>query len=182
MAQGRDTPDDGKGDATSFWGRANDSETVPARYTHSARDHGLDGLRGIAIVLVLVGHTNFVFPFAATVGVTLFFVLSGYLITEACERPPLRTFYSRRLARLAPALSSVVVVAAVVSALRGDANTLVGALVSLTYASNWLPSMGVDVGAMGPPGASPWRSSSTCFGRWPCWPSLASVRFSSDSS
>ena len=134
----------------AFWGRADDSETVPARYANSARDHGLDGLRGIAIVLVLVGHTNLAFPFAATVGVTLFFVLSGYLITRILlERPPLRTFYWRRLARLAPALVSVVVVVAVVSALRGDANTLVGALVSLTYVSNWLPSMGVDLGSMG---------------------------------
>ena len=134
----------------AFWGRADDSETVPARYANSARDHGLDGLRGIAIVLVLVGHTNLAFPFAATVGVTLFFVLSGYLITRILlERPPLRTFYWRRLARLAPALVSVVVVVAVASALRGDATTLVGALVSLAYVSNWLPSMGVDVGSMG---------------------------------
>ncbi len=136
-------------EAPAIWGRAHDSESVP-RSANSARDHGLDGLRGVAIVLVLVGHTNLAFPSAAAVGVTLFFVLSGYLITRILlERPPLRTFYWRRLARLAPALVSVVVVVAVVSALRHDTDTLVGALASLTYVSNWLPSLGIDLGAMG---------------------------------
>jgi peptidoglycan/LPS O-acetylase OafA/YrhL len=101
-------------------------------------------------MLVLVGHSQIVFYSAASVGVTLFFVLSGYLITRILlERPPLRTFYWRRLVRLVPALVSVVLVVAVVSALRGDAKTLVGALVSLTYVSNWLPSMGVALGSMG---------------------------------
>ena len=167
----------------TFWGRAHDSETVPARSTTSARDHGLDGLRGVAIALVLVGHSKIAFQFAGPVGVTLFFVLSGYLITGILlKRPSLRTFYWRRFARLAPALVSVVVVVAVVSALRGDAKTLVGALASLTYVSNWLPSTGVDSGRWRTPGASRWRSSSTCSGRSPCSPSLASVRSSSDSS
>ena len=135
----------------AFWRRAHDSETA-SRNADSGRDHGLDGLRGFAVALVLVGHAGLAFAstFAGSVGVTLFFVLSGYLITRILlERPPLRTFYRRRFARLAPALVSVVVVVAVVSALRHDADTLVGALTSLTYVSNWLPSMGVDLGADG---------------------------------
>ncbi len=52
----------------------------------------LDGLRGVAILLVLLGHTKagygsstlslgFEFLFNAHLGVMLFFVLSGYLIT-----------------------------------------------------------------------------------------------------
>lgn len=42
----------------------------------------LDGVRGVAIVLVLIGHLfNPLMPEAAGFGVSLFFALSGYLIT-----------------------------------------------------------------------------------------------------
>jgi peptidoglycan/LPS O-acetylase OafA/YrhL len=71
----------------------------------------LDGLRGIAILLVVTSH----FGLGASggmVGVTLFFVLSGFLITslllEERERHgsiDLRAFYGRRALRLLPALA-----------------------------------------------------------------------------
>jgi len=72
----------------------------------------LDGLRGIAIILVVLCHA-FVVPadLGGVVGVTLFFVLSGYLITRLLliERDSrgsidLRSFYGRRALRLFPAL------------------------------------------------------------------------------
>src|SRR5258708_3134688 len=78
----------------------------------------LDGLRGVAIVLVLIGHiTQFslhrfetVGNFLAQLGVLLFFVLSGFLITsiitaEKTNRGTvdLKNFYWRRILRLAPA-------------------------------------------------------------------------------
>jgi peptidoglycan/LPS O-acetylase OafA/YrhL len=72
----------------------------------------LDGLRGVAILLVLLGHLHV--PFlgsAADAGVSLFFVLSGFLITrlllEEHQRTGginLRAFYLRRARRLLPAL------------------------------------------------------------------------------
>ncbi|HEY6634306.1 MAG TPA: acyltransferase family protein, partial [Acidimicrobiia bacterium] len=43
----------------------------------------LDGLRGIAILMVVVGHSYpYTYGLGGTVGVTLFFVLSGFLITN----------------------------------------------------------------------------------------------------
>lgn len=69
----------------------------------------LDGLRGLAILLVIVYH-NFGFInyfFFGWLGVDLFFVLSGFLITDillnTAGRPHfLRNFYTRRLLRIFP--------------------------------------------------------------------------------
>lgn len=68
----------------------------------------LDGIRGIAILGVLGAHTGLL-P-GGEQGVTVFFVLSGYLITslllaehDRTGRIALRRFYRRRFARLAPA-------------------------------------------------------------------------------
>ena len=72
----------------------------------------LDGLRGLAILLVVVAHANLIAAAAGgMVGVTLFFVLSGFLIThlliqerDESGRIDLRAFYARRAMRLLPAL------------------------------------------------------------------------------
>ena len=45
------------------------------------RRQELDGVRGIAILLVLVGHADYRLSPLAGVGVAFFFTLSGYLIT-----------------------------------------------------------------------------------------------------
>lgn len=70
----------------------------------------LDGVRGLAILLVLVAHV-FGLNGAGLVGVLLFFVLSGYLITSILLKEiaaqgavNLRAFYVRRALRLLPAL------------------------------------------------------------------------------
>jgi peptidoglycan/LPS O-acetylase OafA/YrhL len=85
----------------------------------SARIPELDGFRGLAILLVVTGHTlNFTLhflPYAGLkmgeAGVLLFFVLSGYLITGLLRDESKRTgtislgaFYTRRACRLLPAL------------------------------------------------------------------------------
>lgn len=70
----------------------------------------LDGWRGIAILLVLFDHVSHAalhgFPWTTTGrhGVTLFFVLSGYLITATLLSQPinLKKFYVRRFFRLMP--------------------------------------------------------------------------------
>src|SRR5260370_42706982 len=75
----------------------------------------LDGLRGLAVLLVVVGHallsSRGIHSQLASLGVLLFFVLSGFLITgvllnekAARGRVNLSNFYLRRILRLAPAL------------------------------------------------------------------------------
>ncbi|MBO0845092.1 MAG: acyltransferase [Nocardioides sp.] len=77
---------------------------------------GLDGVRAVAILLVLGQHAM-TRPFIdGFVGVTVFFCLSGYLITTLLVRElhtgtiDVRAFYRRRAARLWPALVTVVAV------------------------------------------------------------------------
>jgi peptidoglycan/LPS O-acetylase OafA/YrhL len=72
----------------------------------------LAGIRALAIVLVLLRHAApSLFPGGGIVGVLMFFVLSGFLITwlllderDSTGRIRLRRFYLRRMARLAPAM------------------------------------------------------------------------------
>jgi peptidoglycan/LPS O-acetylase OafA/YrhL len=68
----------------------------------------LEGLRGVAVILVIAAHAGVTFPGAA-IGPDLFFVLSGYLITglllrrlDAGRGVDLAAFYARRLRRLLP--------------------------------------------------------------------------------
>ena len=77
---------------------------------------GLDGVRAVAILLVLGQHAPTRPLIDGFVGVTVFFSLSGYLITTLLVRElqtgtiDVRAFYRRRAARLGPALVTVVAV------------------------------------------------------------------------
>jgi peptidoglycan/LPS O-acetylase OafA/YrhL len=94
---------------------------VPDR-TSAAPTHysaALDGLRGVAIVGVLLFHTGRL-P-GGFLGVDLFFALSGYLITglllrevATTGRISLRAFWGRRIRRLLPALAAMLLVVTVV--------------------------------------------------------------------
>jgi len=70
----------------------------------------IDGLRGIAVLLVVLFHAGFSWIRGGFVGVDVFFVISGYLITtlilseKASGVFSLRTFYERRARRILPAL------------------------------------------------------------------------------
>src|SRR5262245_46144444 len=83
----------------------------------------LEGLRAIAVVLVVLFHAG-VKPLAGGyIGVDVFFVLSGYLITgllvrelQATGRVALGSFYARRARRILPASLLVLVVTLVASA------------------------------------------------------------------
>lgn len=98
-------------------------DSPPPRPT-AGRIFGIDGLRGVSILLVLAGHGAATVPvpdgrmpaaaaylFNASLGVLTFFVISGYLITRLLrsEREQtgairLRAFYARRVLRIFPAL------------------------------------------------------------------------------
>jgi peptidoglycan/LPS O-acetylase OafA/YrhL len=113
-----------------------------------ARHRGLDGLRGVAVILVIIFHSGLDWLPGGFLGVSVFFTLSGFLITSLlineCEnsgRINLKAFWGRRLRRLAPA--SLVVIAVVIglaswlstsieaSRIKGDA------ISAVLYFSNW---------------------------------------------
>lgn len=84
---------------------------------------GLDGIRAIAVIMVLVYHLKLALFKSGFLGVTVFFVLSGYLITgilisevEEEGTIDLKNFWLRRIRRLVPAVMSMAVVIIFVSA------------------------------------------------------------------
>ena len=78
----------------------------------------LDGLRAIAVVLVMLVHAHFFLGHNGQIGVSVFFTLSGFLITTLLMEEydkrndiSLKGFYIRRTMRLFPALYSLIAVA-----------------------------------------------------------------------
>ena len=117
----------------------------------------LDGLRGIAVLLVLAFHCRYFFPpwmeksarptldVLGWSGVDLFFVLSGYLITGILldtkdSSSYFRTFYARRSLRIFPLYFSFVAAVLLLAQWR------VHGFWYLTYLSNWQPGHGVNDG------------------------------------
>ena len=91
-------------------------EQAPAR-PKSRYIPALDGLRTLAVVAVVLYHLNLTWAQGGLLGVTVFFVLSGYLITRLLINEvsktgciDLKSFWIRRIRRLFPAVVTVVVV------------------------------------------------------------------------
>jgi len=85
---------------------------------------GLDGLRGIAVLAVIIYHADVSLLVGGFLGVDVFFVLSGFLITSLLIDELARTntvdrarFYMRRIRRLMPALFLVLFFSVLVSGL-----------------------------------------------------------------
>ena len=83
----------------------------------------IDGLRALAVIMVLAYHLKMPFAKSGLLGVTAFFVISGYLITgilineiEESGGVDLKNFWLRRIRRLLPAVLSMAVVMIFVSA------------------------------------------------------------------
>ena len=81
----------------------------------------IQGLRGLAVALVVIEHATPYVP-GGYIGVDVFFVISGYVITQLLMREidergqiSLKDFYSRRIRRLVPALSIVLLFTLVAS-------------------------------------------------------------------
>ena len=83
-------------------------------YESKFRDD-IQGLRGIAVLLVVIYHSGIGLP-GGFIGVDMFFVISGFVITQLLVREldqtgaiSFRNFYARRARRLLPALGVVTV-------------------------------------------------------------------------
>lgn len=108
----------------------------------------LDGVRGIAILMVLLAHTHPKFLNSGFIGVDLFFVLSGFLITsillgehQARGTISLSRFYIRRALRLFPALFAMVAVITLYTSVfhRGELMmTLENGRAIIFYYWNWI--------------------------------------------
>jgi peptidoglycan/LPS O-acetylase OafA/YrhL len=109
---------------------------------------GLDGIRGLAVIGVLLFHGGFTWAKGGFLGVSTFFTLSGFLITnllvrefEGSQSIDLLRFWARRLRRLMPAALAAIGLIGLVwwrigspeqlASLRGDMLSSVG------YVANW---------------------------------------------
>src|SRR5215213_2579689 len=122
-------------------------QRAPTRLSAVPYLPGLDGMRAIAVVAVMLYHANHDWLSGGFLGVEVFFVISGYLITlllmaerEQTGRVDLVAFWSRRARRLLPALFlmlfllltySMIFKSSVLGKLRGD---LIAAII---YITNW---------------------------------------------
>lgn len=114
----------------------------------SARIPGLDGLRAVAILAVLIYHLDASWLPGGFLGVDVFFVVSGFLITTLLARElqasgliAFRTFWLRRARRLLPALVLTVAVSVLIARVVST-DLLVHAgrqvLGALTFSTNWV--------------------------------------------
>lgn len=109
----------------------------------------LDGLRAVAVAAVIVYHFAPKILPAGFLGVDVFFVVSGFLITRLVTREigrsgtvSLRNFWGRRARRLLPALATVTVVVLVAAAIKFSSSEVhdirAQALGTLFYCANWV--------------------------------------------
>lgn len=138
-------------DASLYSARTKSSQESPkdARKLGKSYLPGLDGLRCIAVLAVLLYHISPNQFIGGYIGVDLFFVISGFLITyrnlQNIQNPnkkfTLKNFWLRRARRLIPALVLCVLVCVPLGAIIYP-DILVGAFRqvagALTYSSNWV--------------------------------------------
>lgn len=109
---------------------------------------GLDGLRGLAVVAVVCFHGNWAWMSGGWLGVSLFFTLSGFLITSlllteraATHSISLKAFWTRRFRRLLPAAWLTLAVVLAVVWWSGDAaqasTTRLDVVAALAQVANW---------------------------------------------
>jgi peptidoglycan/LPS O-acetylase OafA/YrhL len=107
----------------------------------------LDGLRGVAVLIVVADHTGYLREPAGGIGVVVFFVLSGFLITRVIVESrdtgswSMAGFVTSRFVRLFPALALMVTVVSVVLLAQGFPfeEMTDRAVPALTYVQNMEP-------------------------------------------
>ncbi len=112
-----------------------------------SRIAALDGIRGLAVLAVMLFHTDSQWLDAGYLGVDVFFVLSGFLISDILQRglrnvgtrTVLSGFWLRRARRLAPALLLLVAFVALLRIVDPTPGNYAAAPIwaALTYTTNW---------------------------------------------
>jgi peptidoglycan/LPS O-acetylase OafA/YrhL len=113
----------------------------------------IDGIRAIAVLLVILYHANFSFITGGYIGVDVFFVLSGFLITLTIDKEmntnsfSFKQFYLRRIRRIIPVLVFVMLIVTIPACLFLFSNnlesygrTLIHTLLSTNNFYLWLNS------------------------------------------
>lgn len=132
------------------------AEAKPATVTTFRHIPALDGVRGVAVLLVLLAHAGVFLP--GGVGVDVFFVLSGFLITgliakevEATGGLGYRNFYMRRILRLLPALVATccLYVAFAVAVRMWPKVAVKESIIAMMYSTNWVRAFWYDTRWLG---------------------------------
>src|SRR5215471_7586515 len=128
------------------------SDPPPYATPPMLRSKPLDGLRGVAVFLIIIFHASDLAVTGAWIGVDVFFVLSGFLITTILMTEldtdggiSFKRFYLRRTLRLAPALV-VLIVADVLIGIAENGRSgdhALGALAAALYVMNWVRAFGL---------------------------------------
>lgn len=101
----------------------------------------IDGLRAIAVLLVILNHLGISYFSGGFVGVDVFFVISGFLITSIIKQEiennsfSFATFYKKRVIRLAPSYFLVLAVTTIVMWFIATPNDLTKYIESALYSS-----------------------------------------------
>lgn len=123
------------------------TETVTTRPTSTYRND-IQGLRAIAVILVILGHAGYARFAGGFIGVDVFFVISGFVITQLILRQDntsvlanVRQFYKRRVLRIVPAATAVLVITVFVAyhlmAENFDPQLLTDTRWASLFAANW---------------------------------------------
>lgn len=106
---------------------------------------GLDGLRALSVLLVIVGHFGFDRMVPGGLGVTIFFFISGFLITTllrseqaAAGQVQLGNFYIRRFLRLAPELYAFLLITILAGRFYGMDSPLPQIAAGFAFFTNYL--------------------------------------------
>ena len=108
----------------------------------------IQGLRAIAILLVVLAHAGVPGMGSGFIGVDIFFVISGYLITGLIVREMEQTktfafteFFIRRIRRLFPALLTMLILVSLASVLLLSPFEQTSQSISAGYASVWVSNI-----------------------------------------
>lgn len=121
---------------------------------HHAEIPALDGFRALAIAIVMLSHVGLQHVIPGQFGVTLFFFLSGYLITTLLRREiaqhggiDFKRFYLRRMVRILPPMY-VTIAFIVLLSVAGFIRPINGwgLVFDFTFLTNYFPVSGIPIG------------------------------------